>query len=203
MIQETFIAFKRFFNSSSFDFTSPISLDEFNRLETYLLNNIDSSSSHVHDFIECHSCRLKVYSYYDRNYVTFEDGHIVNKLCTIPVLYCENDMHYHALLPAPVFIPHFQYTLSFVLSVLYDKLYVQLKVEEITEKYELSIATLYRWIHRYRIYLRMYLSIRSSLELKLIIALKDNFIEIVNDFYNSFLCSPFQYNRKLFDTLSG
>lgn len=68
--------------------------------------------------------------------------------------YCSNDGHYHSLLPLDTIVPYCQYSLSFILCAVFDKLYSLLTVEEIVYKYSISKSTIYRWVEKYSIYMR-------------------------------------------------
>ncbi|MEE0965562.1 MAG: hypothetical protein U0L85_00760 [Bacilli bacterium] len=43
-------------------------------------------------------------------------------MITIPVLYCKNDRHYHALLPNLIIVPHSSFSTFFILHVLHQSI---------------------------------------------------------------------------------
>jgi hypothetical protein len=65
-------------------------------------------------------------------------------------------------------------------------------VEKISEKYCISISTIYRWIDRYSYYLNYYNQLRNRYHMNLSINLLYLYEEQLHDI--------FQYDRKLFNS---
>ncbi len=146
MLQSFSILIKDIFNSNTINFLSPLSHQEFQALETYCLNHYQKASFHSHDGEVCYSPNLKYILSYRRNYITFRNNNVIEGTASIPVLYCENCRHYHAILPCQFVVPYCQYSIPFIFYVIYDKKYSSLTVEKISEKYGIAPATIYRWM---------------------------------------------------------
>ena len=78
---------------------------------------------------------------------------VQDNMITVPVLYCKNDKHYHAVLPNSIIVPYSSFSIFFILKVLALKSCSAFTVEEITERFCISTSTLYRWISKYNAYL--------------------------------------------------
>lgn len=197
MIQHFAISFNRFFNSNSIHFYDPLSADEFQLLELFYINHLETSSFHCHHDGVCKSPNLACKFSYTRNYITFKNNSVIEGSVDVPVFYCESCHHYHALLPLHFIAPYCQYSISFILCVLQDKLYSSLTVKEITEKYTISKSTLYRWMNKYHFILSCYLRLRNKYCTILYLCLLYCFEEVVNDLFDMTSFSLFQCNRKL------
>jgi len=200
MLQSFSILIKHIFNSHIINFHNPLSADEFQFLETYYLNNLDQSCFHIHDKIICESPNLKYIQSYERNYITFQNNAIIEDTVMIPVVYCECCGHYHAILPYLFISPYCQYSIPFILCVIFDKQYSHLTVEEISEKYGISISTIYRWLARYSHYLSYYNHIRDKYYMSFFISLLYLYEDVLTDIFDICIHSFFQYDCKLFCT---
>ncbi|MCD7839331.1 MAG: helix-turn-helix domain containing protein [Erysipelotrichaceae bacterium] len=155
---------------SEISFKNPVCSKDVSRVTTYIDENWNKEiSTHIHlshdqkerDKI-CKFPNMKKHSEYSRSNITYVDGKgIVDEPVTVPVLYCKNCNHYHAILPSALIIPHYRYSIFFIFKVLYDKKYNHLSVNEIIEKYQIAVSTLYRWIERFLSYFRYYMYSRS------------------------------------------
>lgn len=200
MLQSFSILIKHIFNSHIINFKNPLSADEFQLLETHLLNHLDKSSFHSHNQSICKSPNLKYIFSYERYYITFQNNTVNESTVHIPVVYCQNCQHYHAILPYLFISPYCQYSIPFILCVLSDKLYSQLTVEEVSEKYSVSISTIYRWISRYSHYLAYYHHIRNKYYMSFFVSLLYLYEDVLVDIFDICSYAFFQYSRKLFYT---
>lgn len=75
----------------------------------------------------------------------------------------------------------------------------KLSISQVTEKYGIGQTTLYRWIHRYERYLRIYIHLRNEYKQTLLRALVNNPKEVIKAIYQELLSNVMQYNRKLND----
>lgn len=179
------------------NYRNPLNLDEFQYLETYLLNSLNDCEYHYYNDEICQSPHLKQTHSYNRNYITFTHNKVTEGQVSVPVLYCDNDQHYHAILPLSLIVPHCQYSLSFILSVIFDKLYSILTVDEIADKYNISKSTIYRWIERYSSYLHYYYQLRHKYHRSLFITLTYLSEELIDDIFEVSGKTLFQYDCKL------
>lgn len=118
-------------------------------------------SVYTHNDIFCKFLNLKYYQSYKRHYVSFH-GVIDDQMLKIPVVYCENDEHYHSTLPSYFIVPYYSRSLCFILYVLACKIYASMIVEMIVDKFEISISTLYRWIDKYNVCLRIFMTLKDK-----------------------------------------
>ena len=152
MIQDFSLNIKSAFNSFDFKFFDEPDFDTVERIETYCLNNINASTQHTHNNSTCKSSQLVYFKNYSRHYVSYH-GSVQDNMITVPVLYCKNDKHYHAILPNSIIVPYSSFSIFFILKVLALKSCSAFTVEEITERFCISTSTLYRWISKYNVYL--------------------------------------------------
>lgn len=83
---------------------------------------------------------------YQRDMITVVDGFRKQVTLTIPRLQCNSCGHTHALLP-DVLIPYGSYSLHFILHILHQYLHRTTSVQVLCDTWEISISTLYGWIH--------------------------------------------------------
>ena len=190
MIQYFKLNFKKICSQINIqNFQKSLSLHDFQKLETNLLNNIDDAHYHTHTNNvgikeRCKSPNSVYKMSYERNYIVYQDNKIIESKCKIPVVYCQNCNHFHALLPHHFIVPYCQYSLSFILLVIYDKSQKILTVEEIRKKYNISISTIYRWEVRFSMYLRIYIQIRNKYNMNIFISLLDHYETLLNDLFD-------------------
>lgn len=194
MIQKFNLNIKSFFNKNIINFQNTLTLNEFQLLETFLLNHLSSSNFHSHYNEICKSPNMKYLLSYERNYITFQNNCIMEETCLIPVVYCNNCNHCHALLPNLFIAPYCQYSISFILCVLYDKECSNLTVENILEKYRISKSTLYRWIEKFKLYLTYFLQLRSKHSNHIFICFLDRFDETLQDLFD--ICANTLFQTK-------
>lgn len=199
MLQSTRKKINTFFNNSHINFLNPITIQELQLFINYFLMSPDAPF-HSHDNDICKSSNIKYVFSYSRQYTIFKDGKIIYDILNIPVFYCENCNHYHAFLPHHFILPYSQYSISFILCALFDKKYSDMTVNEIVDKYHISVSTLYRWIKRYNHYLTYYHSLRNKYKEELIKSLMNHYSELLDDIFDICAHALFQINRKLFNT---
>lgn len=198
MIQDFSLNIKSAFNSFDFKFLDEPDFDTVERIETYCLNNINVSSCHTHDSSVCKSSNLVYFRSYSRHYVSFRDN-VQYNMITIPVLYCKNDRHYHAVLPNSIIVPYSSFSIFFILKVLSLKSCSAFTVEKLVEIFHISTSTLYRWISKYNAYLRVFNTFKNRYHMHFFIHLIYDFSNVVHDIFDFNLHTLFQYDRTLFN----
>lgn len=202
MIQNFFINIKSILKSNYLNILDPLSPDEFETLETYCTNSLNTASEHIHYFhdgsLRCQSPNLSFYKNYSRTYITYSNNRVIDTEVTVPVFYCESCEHFHAVLPNFLVIPNCQFSLSFILMVLYDKFHSTLTVDEIINKYQISVSTLYRWMERYKQYMIIYMHLRNQYTYSMLISLMYIADEIIDEIFETTGFTLFQYDRRLF-----
>lgn len=188
---------KSLFNRNIINFLDPLTLDEFQSLELHCLNKLDHSKIHFHNGQPCKSPNMKYVCSYQRSYITFRNNRMIDELCEIAVVYCESCNHYHAILPNLSIVPHCQYSIFFILCVLYDKKCNQLTVEKVVEKYNISVSTLYRWLEKYSYYYSVYQQLRNKFRMHFFACLLDHYEEVIMDLFDICAQSLFQHNCNL------
>ncbi len=171
MILKSATLIKNILKINKISFEHPVCSKDVSRVTRYIADNRSNEiSTHIHlshdpkerDKI-CQFPNMEEYSNYSRSNITYVDGiGIVDEPVTVPVLKCKNCDHYHAVLPSALIIPHYRYSIFFIFKVLYDKKYNHLTVNEIIEKYQIAVSTLYRWIERFLSYFRYYMYSRKN-----------------------------------------
>ena len=104
MIQDFSLIIKHAFTSQNYSFFNQPVSDQIEKIESYCLNYVNLSSVHTHNDLSCKSSNLVYFKSYSRHYIYFRNT-VHDDMITIPVLYCKNDGHFHAVLPNSVFIP--------------------------------------------------------------------------------------------------
>ena len=94
MIQKFNLIIKRFLDKNNFDFKTPVTLDDFQALETFCLNNLSLSVFHSHDRSICKSPNFHYVQSYNRYYIYYHNNEVIIHQCKIPVIYCENCKSY-------------------------------------------------------------------------------------------------------------
>lgn len=183
MIQDTYMLFKRFFKIHDNLDDLVITSDSFQAFSAFCMSNARKLPMHRHNDCTCRSSNIRYVFSYRRNYIIYIDGKVSYSSIDIPVFYCENCEHYHALLSYMILVPYQQYSLPFILLVLMDRLHHHMSISDIQDKYGISASTLYRWIHKYQKYYRMFLMIRN---------------QAMMDFFLALLMAPAQFLKKMF-----
>lgn len=197
MIQNFIINIKSLFNKNQINFLNPLTLDEFQTLESHCLNNLSKSTTHSHKGKTCKSPNMEYFLSYQRNYIYYHNNECVEKVCEIPVVYCNSCKHFHAILPNYCIVPYCQYSIFFILCVLYDKKYNNLIIEDIADKYNISISTIYRWEKKYMYFFSIYKRLRNRYHMNLFIGLLSHYEEIIIEIFDLCGQSLFQHNRNL------
>lgn len=198
MLQSTRKKINTFFNNSHINFLNPITVQELQLFIDYFLSSPDSPF-HSHNNNICKYPNIRYALSYTRSYIIFKDGKIIDDILDIPVFYCDNCKHYHAFLPHHFILPYSQYSIPFILCVLYDKKYTDMTVNQIVDKYQIAVSTLYRWIKRYNHYLTYYQHLRNKYRDELLKSLINHYSEILDDIFDICTHALFQLNRKLFN----
>lgn len=94
----------------------------------------------------CHAkgC-LEMFAHYDRYLVEWDGKSVVTHTLRVARYRCSCCGHTHAALPSCL-APYKSYSLRFILLVLREYFVRILRVEQICQRYGISITTLYRWI---------------------------------------------------------
>lgn len=80
---------------------------------------------------------------YERSLVSFEHGKVVYRRLVILRVICISCNRTHAILP-DVIIPYGSYSLSYILQLMKDYYTGSLTVEQLCERFQLSVSTFYR-----------------------------------------------------------
>lgn len=198
MIQNFNETFKSFFKSKSINFYKPINSMEFQCLQMHCMHHLEDVSFHSHNDKICKSPNLDYVSSYHRNYIIFDTNTLIEDVVTIPVFYCHGCQTYHALLPNVCIVPYCQYSLFFILQVLFDKYNTKLTVDNIVNKYHISKSTLYRWIDKYSSILSYYKQLRHKYSCHILIVLFYCHFDLIHDFFDITGYSLFQMKRRLY-----
>ena len=144
------------------------------------LNHLDIT----HQVCPCCGSRSNhcIYSSYNRTMITFIGGHRENLEVTIPRIKCHCG-HTHAIIP-DVLIPYASYSLRFILVILFKYLVRSCSVMELCDKYQISISTLYEWIHLFINHFNLWVGKISELDSLCLEAL--DFVKSVDSFPSQF-----------------
>lgn len=199
MVQETYLLFKKFFNN----ITSFLDLNDFNdsvisEFNTFCMNSLNDIPYHSHKSLKCSYPNLTYYRSYPRSFIVYKDNTVVTHSLSIPVFYCKSCNHYHALLPAPFLIPHEQASIGFILCVLFDRFFNKMKVAEILEKFNLPQTTYYRWVNRYKMYYRIFITLFNGKSFSFFTMAEQHFTEMSQSFFYATGSSLFEKSFKLF-----
>lgn len=85
----------------------------------------------------------------------------------------------------------------FILKVLALKSCSAFTVEEITERFCISTSTLYRWISKYNVYLRIFNTLKNRYHMHFFVHLIYDFSNVIHDIFDFNLHTLFQYDRTL------
>lgn len=137
------------------------------------LNQLNISDQQLFDYAvssfkpskcSCPECgalgHMDSFSSYHRDLITVSNGERTGASLIVPRFRCTSCGHTHSILP-DVLIPYSSYSLRFILSVLLDYLQHKYTVTDLCEHWEISVSTLYDWIH---LFLEHYNSWCRSLE---------------------------------------
>lgn len=132
------------------------------------------------------SSNHKIYSTYERNMITFDNGIRNDYIVTIPRIKC-NCGHTHAVLP-DVLIPYGSYSLRFIILVLCEYLIKRLTVEELCLKYQIVKSTLYAWIHLFLNHYNLLAGILASINNLSLDSIEwiNSYASLTKNFYSRF-----------------
>ena len=113
--------------------------------------------------LRCPHCGAKhpqwdYYASYERCLISFEHNESVCYVITITRLICPSCNHTHAILP-DILIPHGSYSLLFILNLLRDYFTGSLTVQELCDRYQISVSTLYAWKRLFYIHKKLWLGV--------------------------------------------
>lgn len=202
MILECHLFFKRYFNNiTSIDNFFRLDSNQFQHFENLIINEVKCSRFHSHDFKNCKSNQLSYYQSYERAYIYRKGDETFYSTVCIPVFYCNNCEHYHALLPCFLIIPYIQYSMMFLLEIFYMRFQMKWTVSNVLDVYNISESSYYEWLHRYHKYYRIWLMFhtRKTFEFFLITNVTQ-FIEELCQFPFHANSTLFQRNRKLWNS---
>lgn len=92
---------------------------------------------------------MELFGHYERYLVTWEGSVQVTHTLTVSRYRCDSCGHTHAALPSCL-VPYKSYSLRFILAALRDYFLHVLPVEQLCQRYGISISTLYRWLLLFR-----------------------------------------------------
>ena len=104
-----------------------------------------------------------IHAYYDRYLTDFCNGHQSSSCVRILRVVCSSCNHTHAVLP-DIIIPYRTYTLFFILRVLAEHFRALSSVENICDRFEISIGTFYQWLKLWHEHKAEWLGLLSDLE---------------------------------------
>lgn len=98
---------------------------------------------------------------YERSLVSFEHGKVVYRRLIIPRVICLSCNRTHAILP-DIIIPYGSYSLTYILQLMKEYYSRTMTVEQLCERFHLSISTFYRLKHTYLSHRLIWLGITIS-----------------------------------------
>lgn len=225
MLQKFYTFIKSNLNNYEINFLNPFTVDELQLIEENIRNKVINSNTENNNSntcngdndeknnnkvyiikkndLEANKCLLKDLEYllsYDRLYIYYDhrNNRIIAEEVAVPVFEYVNDecKQYHAALPDIIFVPFSQYSIFFIISVLCEKDFSSLTVKEITQKYQISPSTLYRWIKRFSAYKNAYINIRNHLSNNIFILMLYFHEDIIDKIYDKYSRTLFQYDKK-------
>ncbi len=101
---------------------------------------------------------------YERDLIVLNNGTPVVRKLSIPRLICSSCKHTHAFLPACL-IPYGSYSLFFLLKVLRLYFLHFLTVEQLCDRFSISLSTLYTWIHLFYEQKSLWLGVLQNLSI--------------------------------------
>ncbi len=103
-----------------------------------------------------HSCCP--YDSYERYLIAYESGKPVYYHINILRVFCQSCGHTHAILPE-IIIPYGSHNILFILAVLRDYYIHSGSIQEICDKYQIAVSTLYRWKHLFQKHKQLWLGL--------------------------------------------
>lgn len=99
-------------------------------------------------FCDCKGQFRKIMPYH-RSMISVRDGQRDESSVSVPRAICKACGHTHAILP-DILIPFSSYSIRFVLTVLTEYCHKSCTVAELCSKWQISVSTLYTWIHLFQ-----------------------------------------------------
>lgn len=96
--------------------------------------------------------------YNTNNMITLGDGVRNETSIQVPRIRCRSCGHTHSVLP-DILIPFGSYTLRFILTVLHGYLTRHCTVADFFDSFQISVSTLYSWIHLFEEHASLWLGI--------------------------------------------
>ena len=103
-----------------------------------------------------HSCCF--HASYERGLISFWYGKPNYDQVDILRVICESCGHTHAILPE-IIIPYGSYSILFILTVLRDYYTRSCSIRELCEKYQIAVATIYRWKNLFQRHKKLWLGL--------------------------------------------
>jgi len=127
------------------------------------LQSMQDFSSHD---LRCPHCGAKhpqwdYYASYERYLISFEHSESVCYVITITRLICSSCKRTHAVLP-DILIPYGSYSLLFILNLLRDYFTGSLTVQELCDRYQVSVSTLYAWKRLFYTHKKLWLGVLDN-----------------------------------------
>lgn len=193
MIQDFYLLIKNYFSSND------ISDDNVSNIINEAVNNFSYIDHHSHDFNKCRYPNIIYYGSYTRYLIYInKNNEIVTDEIDVPVYYCPNCEHYHAVLPSVNIIPYVHYSLSFIMSVLNDHMENGHTIQQVIENYQISVSDYYRWYKSYKCYMIIYISLRNNKNMSIFTRMALEKVEVINDIYSVSGSTLLQKNCRLF-----
>jgi len=99
---------------------------------------------------------------YERNLISYESRETVYYRVNVLRVICESCGHPHAILPE-ILIPHGSYNILFILAVLRDYYIHSCKIQELCNKYQIAVSTLYLWKRLFQKHKKLWLGLLEDI----------------------------------------
>lgn len=118
--------------------------------------------------VTCPVCKSSgnchIHAYYGRKIIDFINGKPVRSDLTVMRLICDSCGHTHAVLPDFI-IPYSQYGLFFILRALAEAFLSWRTIEEICERFQITVNQFYQWKHLWFQHKREWLGLLADQEM--------------------------------------
>ncbi len=192
MVQDFYLLIKNYFNNND---TSDYNVSN---IINEACNNLSFIKCHTHKFDKCEYPNINYYGNYTRYLIYIDNNEIVTDEIIVPVYYCPNCNHYHAILPNMNIIPYVHYSLSFIMSVLNDHIVNGHTIQQVIDQYQISLSDYYRWYKLYKCYMIIYIKLRNNKNMSIFTRFAFEKVELVNDIYSISSSTILQKNCRLF-----
>lgn len=131
---------------------------------------------------------LRAFGHYKR-YLVEWDGHgQTTGILSVPRYICDSCGHTHALLPSCI-VPYRSYSLRFLIIVLRAYFIRSCSVEQICRRYEITVSTLYRWIHLFLRQKELWLGVLEHMAASPVVFIDSIEGALLRDFFLAFRSS--------------